>query len=312
MDFSEGMMKIGLLSKSSENYSNSRILEEAQSLNLDIIHIDYTNCDLILNNEKPDILYNGQSLSQLDAVIPRVGIYKSIYGMAVLRHFEAMHVYSLNSSLGIARARDKLRTLQILSKKSLPFPNSAISNDSLNASKLLDKVGGTPVIIKLTEGLQGKGTVLAETKQSAKSIIEAFGLTNTSLILQEFIKESIGTDVRVFILNGKVIGSMIRSSNGEDFRSNLHLGGEAKKVKLTPREREIAVKAAKEFKLNVAGIDILRSDNGPLILEVNSCPGLEGIERAMDKNIARLILEFVMSEVEKVKSKPSYHKRTHL
>lgn len=305
-------MKIGLLSKNPDNYSNSRMYEEAQRLGIDIIHIDYTHCDLILNNESSDILYKGESLSNLDAVIPRIGIYMSEYGIAVLRHFEAMKTYSLNSSLGIARARDKLRTLQVLSKKNLPFPNSTISNDSLNASRLLDKVGGTPVVIKLPEGLQGRGTMLAETKHSAQSIVEAFGLTNTNLILQEFIKESVGTDIRVLVLNGKVVGSMLRTSNGDDFRSNLHLGGSAQKINLTSREREIAVKAAKEFQLNIAGVDILRSEKGPLILEVNSCPGLEGIEKVLGKNIAKMVIGLVCEQVQKVKSMPSYHKKVHL
>ena len=304
-------MKIGLLSKTPDNYSNTRLAEEASKYNIEIVPIDYTHCDLILDNEEPDILYKGESLSKLDAVIPRVGIIKSDYGMAVIRHFESMNIYCLNSSLGISRARDKLRTLQILSQKGLPFPRSAMANDSLNGTKLLNSVGGVPMVIKLTEGLQGKGTVLAESEQSAKSIIEAFSLISTNLILQHFIKESKGTDVRAFVLNGKVVASISRKSE-EDFRSNLHLGGSATQVKLTPKEREIAIRAAKEFKLNMAGIDILRSDRGPLILEVNACPGLEGIEKTTGVNIAQQIVMFLLDQVDKIQAKPNFHKRTSL
>ena len=304
-------MKIGLLSKTPENYSNSRIIEEAGKKNIEVIPIDYTYCDLILNSENPDIIYDGKSLKDLDAVIPRVGIIKSTYGMAVIRHFESMNVYCLNSSLGISRARDKLRTLQILAQKKLPFPDSVTANDSLNGPKLLHHVGGTPVVIKLTEGLQGKGTVLAETENSAKSIIEAFSLMSTNLIMQKFIKESSGTDIRAFVLNGKVVASISRSSEN-DFRSNLHLGGSAKVVKLTPKEREIAVRAAKEFKLNVAGIDILRSEKGSVILEVNACPGLEGVEKTTGTNIAVKIVEFIIQQSKDVKEKPNFHKRTSL
>lgn len=232
--------------------------------------------------------------------------------MAVIRQFEAMNRYCLNSSLAISRARDKLRTLQILAKKNLPFPESVFSNDTLNSSKLLKFVNGAPMIIKLTEGLQGKGTVLAETTQSARSIIEAFGLTSTNLILQRFIKESKGTDVRVFVLDGKIVGSMMRTSVGDEFRSNLHLGGDAIKVKLTPDERKIAVEATKSFNLKVAGIDILRSNKGPLILEVNSCPGLKGIEESTNKNITKLIIEYLVRSIQKVEKMPSYHRRTNI
>ncbi len=304
-------MKVGLLTKTPDNYSNSRLIEESDKMGIEILPIDYTNCDILLDNVSPDILYKGESLKHLDAVIPRVGIIKSSYGMAVIRHFEAMKIYCLNSSLGISRARDKMRTLQILAQKNLPFPNSVIANDSLNSSKLLNYVGGEPVVIKLNEGLQGKGTVLAETHQSAKSIIEAFSLMSTNLILQKYISECKGSDVRVFVVNGKVVASIRRKSES-DFRSNLHLGGSADVVKLSPREREIAVKAAKEFKLNIAGIDILRSDNGPLILEVNACPGLEGVEKTTGKNIAAIILDFLHKEVSEIKDKPNFHKRTSL
>ena len=304
-------MKIGLLSKTPTNYSNTRLAQEANDLGFEVVLIDYTQCDLIFDNESPDVLYKGKSLGDLDAVIPRVGIIKSSYGMAVIRHFESMKIYCLNSSLGISRARDKLRTLQLLAQKNLPFPNSAVASDSMAGTKLINYVGGAPLVIKLTEGLQGKGIVLAETTNSAKSIMEAFSLMDTNLVLQKFVKESRGTDIRVFVLNGKVIASMSRTSE-DDFRSNLHLGGTAKVVKLSSREKEIAIKAAKEFKLNVAGIDILRSDNGPVILEVNSTPGLEGIEKTTGINIAKQIIQFLEKESEAIKDKPHFHKRTSL
>ncbi|MEE3079306.1 MAG: RimK family alpha-L-glutamate ligase [Bdellovibrionota bacterium] len=304
-------MKIGLLSKTPDNYSNSRLIEEAAKRDIEVLPIDYSHCDLIIDPLHPDIFYKGESLKHLDAVVPRVGLIKSTYGMAVIRQFEALNIYCLNSSLGISRARDKMRTLQLLAQKNLPFPSSAVANDSMAGPKLLHHVGGVPTVMKLTEGMQGKGTVLAETENSAKSIIEAFSMMNTNLILQRFIKESKGTDIRAFVLNGKVVASISRSSE-DDFRSNLHLGGKAITIKLTPKEREIAVKAAKEFKLNMAGIDILRSDDGPLILEVNACPGLEGVEKTTGTNIAEKIVEFLIEHSEQVKTKPNYHKKTSL
>lgn len=286
-------MKIAVLSRNSQLYSTRRLVEAIQAKGHEARVIDHLKCDLTIEQTGPKVYYMGESIDDLDAVIPRIGASVTFYGTAVVRQFEMMGVFSTTKSQSIVRSRDKLRSLQLLSGAGLPMPRTAFTNYSKEERSLIDHVGGAPVIIKLLEGTQGLGVVLAETRKAAQSVIEAFHGLKARIIVQEFIKEAKASDLRVFVVDGKVIGAMKRTGQEGEFRSNLHRGGKAEVVKLNRIERSVAVKAAQAMGLSVAGVDILQSSRGPLILEVNSSPGLEGIERATGIDIAARIVDYI-------------------
>jgi ribosomal protein S6--L-glutamate ligase len=244
-------------------------------------------------SHNPQIHYNGEAIKGIDAIIPRIGASVSFYGTAVVRQFEMMGVYSVNESVAITRSRDKLRASQLLSRKGIGLPVTGFANAPGDTDDLLELVGGAPVVIKLLEGTQGVGVVLAETKKAAESVIEAFRGLKANFMVQEFIKEAGGSDLRCFVIGDRVVASMMRQGKEGEFRSNLHRGGTAKLVKITPEERSTAVRSARAMGLNVAGVDLLRSNHGPVVMEVNSSPGLEGIETATNKDVAGMIIEFI-------------------
>ncbi|MEO1045347.1 MAG: 30S ribosomal protein S6--L-glutamate ligase [Pseudomonadota bacterium] len=286
-------MKIAMLARNPKLYSHQRLVEAAEQRGHTLDIINTLRCTMNITSHRPSILYEGQTLSGYDAVIPRIGASVTQYGLAVLRQFEMMGVWPLNESVAIGRSRDKLRSMQIFAKHGLGLPVTAFAHDPKQTEEVMKIAGGAPVVIKLTEGTQGIGVVLAETDKSAKSVIEAFRGANVNILVQEFIKEAGSSDLRILIVGGKVAASMMRTGAADDFRSNLHRGGSAKPIKITPEERSTAVRAAKVMGLNVAGVDILRSNHGPVIMEVNSSPGLEGIENATGKDIAGRIIEFI-------------------
>ncbi len=286
-------MKIAVLSRNSHLYSTRRLKEAILARGHDALIIDHMKCDLIIDDKGPTLLYHGELLEDIDAIIPRIGASVTFYGTAVVRQFEMMKVFSAVSSLAITRSRDKLRSLQILARHGVGLPRTAFTNYSKEENKVLKLIGSAPVIIKLLEGTQGLGVVLAETNKAAKSVVQAFESLKTRVILQEFIGESSGSDIRAFVVNGKVVGAMMRKGVEGDFRSNLHRGGTSKVIKLKRVEKTMALNAAKAMGLNVAGVDMLRSDRGPLVLEVNSSPGLEGIEKATGIDIADEIVAYV-------------------
>ncbi|MFC3033511.1 30S ribosomal protein S6--L-glutamate ligase [Pseudoalteromonas fenneropenaei] len=286
-------MKIGVLSRDQSLYSTQRLIEAAQQRGHEVEVIDALRCYMNINSDKPEIHYKGQELTHFDAIIPRIGASVTFYGCAVLRQFEMMGVYALNGSVAISRSRDKLRSLQLLSRKGVGMPITGFASKPDDVKDLLDMVGGAPVVIKLLEGTQGIGVVLAETRKAAESVIEAFMGLKANIMVQEYIKEAGGADIRCFIIGDKVIASMKRQAQEGEFRSNLHRGGSASLIRITPEERKTAIKAAKAMGLSVAGVDLLRSERGPLVMEVNSSPGLEGIEKATGKDIASLIIEFI-------------------
>ncbi|MCA9979433.1 MAG: 30S ribosomal protein S6--L-glutamate ligase [Anaerolineales bacterium] len=286
-------MKIAVLSTKPELYSTRRLVEAIEAAGHESAVINPLLCYMNITSSRPSIHYEGAELEPIDAIIPRVGASVTYYGLAVVRQFEMMNVYSVNESVAISRARDKLRSLQLLSRKGLGLPVTGFSNTVDDTDDLINLVGGAPLIIKLLEGTQGVGVVLAETRKAAQSVIEAFRGLNTNVLVQEFIAEAEGSDIRCFVVGGKVVGSMLRKGQEGEFRSNLHRGGTAVKVRITPEERATAVKAAQVMGLNVAGVDLLRSNRGPLIMEVNSSPGLEGIETATGLDIASKVVEFV-------------------
>lgn len=269
------------------------MVEAAQKRGHSAQLIDYVNCDLSIKHGASDVYYEDKSLKKLDAIIPRVSVSSSFYGLAVLRQFQYLKIFTPNSVQSIAQSRDKLQSLQILSANDIPIPSSAISNSTLNSEKIMKSLGGTPLVIKLIEGMQGVGTILADTDKAAISVIEAFANLKTNMVLQEFIREAEGRDIRVFIVGGEIVAAMERIAKAGDFRSNLHRGGEAKPVELTDREREISLRAANLVGLGIAGVDLIRSKNGPLILEINSSPGLEGIEGTTKVDVAGKIMEYV-------------------
>jgi ribosomal protein S6--L-glutamate ligase len=256
-----------------------------------------------ITSHRPEAFYNGAPLPAYDAVIPRIGASVTFYGLAVLRQLEMMGVWSLNESVAIGRSRDKLRSMQILARAGLGMPVTAFAHDPRQTDEVLRMVGGAPVVIKLLEGTQGIGVVLGETEQSAKSVIEAFRGANVNILVQEFIKEARSTDIRAFVIGGKVVAAMQRTGSPDDFRSNLHRGGTASAIKITPEERSTAIRAARKLGLNVAGVDMLRSNHGPVIMEVNSSPGLEGIEQATGKDVAGKIIQFIEENAVKGKTK---------
>ncbi|HSG88495.1 MAG TPA: 30S ribosomal protein S6--L-glutamate ligase [Pseudomonadales bacterium] len=286
-------MKIGVLSRNPRLYSTKRLVEAAKERGHEVRVIDTLRCYMNMATAKPTIHYRGDELVDYEAVIPRIGASISFYGAAVVRQFEMMGVFSINESVAITRSRDKLRSLQLLARKGLGMPLTGFAHSPDDIPDLIDMVGGAPLVIKLLEGTQGIGVVLAETKKAAQSVIEAFMGLNVNIMVQEFIKEAGGSDIRCLVIGEKVVAAMKRQGAPGEFRSNLHRGGSAEIVKITPAERRTAVAAAKAMGLNVAGVDILRSNHGPLVLEVNSSPGLEGIEIATGKNVAGMIIQFI-------------------
>ena len=292
-----------MLARNPGLYSHKRIVTAARERGHEIEVVDTLKCYMNIAAHRPEVRYKGRSLDGFDAVIPRIGASITFYGLAVLRQFEMMGVYPLNESVAIGRSRDKLRGAQLLSRKGIGLPVTAFAHVTSQADDLIDMVGGTPLIIKLLEGTQGIGVVLAETRTSAKSMIEAFGGVEANIMVQEFIKEADGTDVRAIVIGGKVVASMQRKGAPGEFRSNLHRGGKAKPIKITPEERSTAVRAAKILGLNVCGVDMLRSNHGPVVMEVNSTPGLEGIESATGTDIAGMIIEFLEKNAAPNKTK---------
>ena len=293
-------MKIAVLSRNPKLFSTQRLIEEIQKAGHEAMVVDHSLCDLIIEQEGPSIIYKGQRLEGVDAIIPRIGASVTFYGTAVVRQFELMGAFSAVTSQAIVRSRDKLRSLQNLSKNGLGMPKTAFTNFSKGGEKqLIEQVSGAPVIIKLLEGTQGLGVVLAETKKAAQSVVEAFHGLKARIIVQEYIKEAKGSDIRAFVVNGKVVGAMKRQGAEGEFRSNLHRGGVATVIKLSRAEKQAALNAAKALGLDVAGVDMLQSLRGPLILEVNSSPGLEGIEGATGVNVAAEIIKFVVDSVVK-------------
>lgn len=288
-------MKIAILSNGPGNYSTKRLKEEAKLRGHEVTVVKYKECYASIEQNNPTVSYQGEDLSKFDAIIPRIASYMTKYGTAIVRQLEMQGVYTTSSSIAISRSRDKLRSLQLLAKSGIGIPKTVVSRNTTDIDDLLNHLGGMPVIIKLARGTHGNGVVLAETKKAAKSVLQAFYLTNddgTNILLQEFIEESAGTDIRAFVVGSRVIASMKRQSLDDDFRSNLHKGGEGTIVKLTDEEKKVAVKAAKAMGLNIAGVDLMRSSRGPLILEVNASPGF-GIEKVTGRNIAGAIIEYV-------------------
>jgi ribosomal protein S6--L-glutamate ligase len=286
-------MKIALLTRNQKLYSHQRLIETAAKRGHEMVPIDYLKCYMNITSKKPELRFQGEKLEGFDAVIPRIGASHTFYGLAVLRQFEMMGVYPLNESVAIGRSRDKLRSLQLLSRDGVGLPVTAFAHDSKRTDDLLDIVGGAPVVIKLLEGTQGIGVVLSETHKSAKSVVEAFHGANVAILVQEFIKEAEGSDIRAFVVGRSLVAAMERRGAKGDFRSNLHRGGTANMIELTPLEKATALKAARSMGLNVAGVDMLRSSHGPVVIEVNSSPGLEGIEKATGVDVANKIVRFV-------------------
>ena len=289
-------MKIAVLSRNPKLYSTRRLVEAARARGHAVRIIDALRCYMDITSHNPTIHYKGEELTEFDAVIPRIGASVTYYGTAVVRQFEMMGVYSVNESVAITRSRDKLRALQLLSREGLGLPITTFAHSLDDIDGLIDEVGGAPLVIKLLEGTQGLGVVLAETKNAAKSVIEAFMGLDANILVQEFIKESAGCDIRCLVIGGRVVAAMQRSGAPGEFRSNLHRGGAASAVKITPEERSTAQRAAKTLGLNVCGVDLLRSNHGPVIMEVNSSPGLRGIEQVSGKDIAGMIIEFLEKE----------------
>ncbi|MCW8980968.1 MAG: 30S ribosomal protein S6--L-glutamate ligase [Altibacter sp.] len=290
-------MNIKILSANPHLYSTQRLVEAAKKRKHEVDIINHTKCDIVIEKKNPFIIYNGKKLDHTDAVIPRIGASVTFYGTAVVRQFEMMRVFTTTESQALVRSRDKLRSLQILSRAGLGLPRTVFTNYSKNVKEIVEQAGGAPVIIKLLEGTQGIGVILAETRKAAESVIEAFNNLQARVIVQEFIKEAGGADIRAFIVDGQVVGAMKRQGKEGEFRSNLHRGGQATVIELSDEEEIAALKAAKAMGLGIAGVDMLQSDRGPLILEVNSSPGLEGIEKATGKDIATTIIKYIERHV---------------
>jgi ribosomal protein S6--L-glutamate ligase len=290
-------MNIKILSANPNLYSTQRLVEAAKKRKHNIEIIDHTKCDIVIEKKNPCIYYKGKKLENTDAVIPRIGASVTFFGTAVVRQFEMMRVFTTTESQALVRSRDKLRSLQVLSRAGLGLPKTIFTNYSKNVAEVVEQAGGAPVIIKLLEGTQGIGVILAETKKAAESVIEAFNNLQARVIVQEFIKEAGGADIRAFIVDGQVVGAMKRQGKEGEFRSNLHRGGNASVIDLTDEEEIAALKAAKAMGLGIAGVDMLQSSRGPLILEVNSSPGLEGIEIATGVDIATTIIKYIERNV---------------
>lgn len=291
-------MNIVILSRDPKLYSTRRLVEAGEQHGHHVQVLDHLKCNLVIEKKKPKVIYKGEEITNVQAVIPRIGASVTFYGTAVVRQFEMMHVFSAVESQALVRSRDKLRSLQILSRAGLGLPKTAFSNYSKDVNKILAEVGGTPVVIKLLEGTQGLGVVLADNDKAAISVMEAFNGLKARVIVQEFIREAKGADIRAFVIDGQVVGAMKRQAKEGEFRSNLHRGGTAQVISLSRQEEIAAIKAAKALGLGIAGVDMLQSDRGPLIIEVNSSPGLEGIEAATQKDIAGEIIKYIEKHVD--------------
>ena len=298
-------MRMAVLSRNRNIYSTKRLVEAATERGHEVRVLDHLQCFMDISADNPTLHYNDEEFSKthFDAVIPRIGASVTFYGTAVVRQFEVMGAYCVNESVAITRSRDKLRSLQLLSRKNIGIPVTAFANSPVNIAGLIREVGGAPLVIKLLEGAQGIGVVLAETHKAAESVIQAFMELNAAILVQEFIKETGGADIRCLVVGGRVIAAMQRQAAPGEFRSNLHRGGSATLVKITPRERATAMKAARVMGLNVCGVDLLRSNRGPLVMEVNSSPGLRGIEEASEKNVAGMIIKFIEANARPNKTK---------
>lgn len=298
-------MKIAILSRNSQLYSTRRLKEAAEARDHEVKVIDYLRCYMDITSHRPGVVFAGTKLEGYDALIPRIGATHTFYGTAVVRQFEMMGVFPTNESQGISRSRDKLRSLQLLSRAGIGLPVTGFAHSTKDIDGLIELVGGAPLIVKLIEGTQGVGVVLAETKKAAESVIAAFRQLNANILVQEFIKEAGGADIRAFVVGGRVIAAMRRQGAPGDFRSNLHQGGSAEKIKLTPEERSTATRAAKVMGLSVCGVDMLRSNHGPVVMEVNSSPGLEGIEVATGLDVATKVIVHIEKNAAPGKTKTS-------
>jgi ribosomal protein S6--L-glutamate ligase len=296
-------LKIAILSRNRALYSTKRLIESIENKGHEAMILDHLKCDIVIEQDHPAIFYKGEKLKGIDAVIPRIGASVTFYGAAVVRQFEMMGVPTAVESQALVRSRDKLRSLQILARSNVGMPKTVFTNYSKEVKKIIDSVGGAPLIVKLLEGTQGYGVVLAPTRKAAESIIEAFHSMKARVIVQEFIEEAKGADIRAFVIGNKVVGAMKRQGKEGEFRSNLHQGGTGQLVKLTKKEREVALTAAKAMGLSIAGVDMLQSERGPLVLEVNSSPGLEGIEKTTNKDIASEVINYVIKLVESQKTR---------
>jgi ribosomal protein S6--L-glutamate ligase len=298
-------LKIAILSNGSANYSTKRLKEEATSRGHQVFVIKYKNCHATIEQSNPVVRYKGEILSGFDAIIPRIATNMTRYGSAIVRQFEMQGVFTTASSIAIVRSRDKLRSIQLMARAGVGIPKTVFTRNLIDIDDLIDDMGGFPVIIKLARGTHGNGVVLAETKKAAKSVMQAFYVMDddgTNILLQEFVKESAGEDIRAFVVGGKVVASMKRQSLDDDFRSNLHQGGEGKAVRLTEDEKKTVLKAAKAMGLSICGVDIMRSSRGPLVLEVNSSPGF-GIEKVTGHNVAAHIIDYVEQNARKQQRK---------
>lgn len=291
-------MKIVVLSRQPKLYSTQRLVEAGEDLGHEMHVVDHLKCNIEIETKNPKVYYQGKYIENVDAIIPRVGASVTFYGTAVVRQFEMMHVFSVVESQALVRSRDKLRSLQLLSRAGVGMPKTIFSNFSKDVKHVVDSVGGAPVILKLLEGTQGLGVILAESQNAAGSVMEAFNGLEARIIVQQFIKEAGGADIRAFVVDGEVVGAMKRQGKEGEFRSNLHRGGSASIIELTEEEEKTALISAKAMGLGVAGVDMLQSKNGPLVLEVNSSPGLEGIEKATGTNIAEKIIKYVERNVQ--------------
>jgi ribosomal protein S6--L-glutamate ligase len=288
---------MAILSANPKLYSTQRIKEAGEKRGHEMLVVNHTKCDLLIQGNNPQVYYKGQELQGIDAIIPRIGASVTFYGAAVIRQFEMMKVFTATSSQSLVRSRDKLRSLQILSGAGLGLPVTAFTNYSKDVTRVIEKVGGAPCVLKLLEGTQGIGVVLAETQSAAKSVLEAFNGLQARVIVQQFIREAGGSDIRAFVVDGVIVGAIKRQGKEGEFRSNLHQGGTAKLIELSDEEENAALMATKALGLGIAGVDMLQSDNGPLIMEVNSSPGLEGIEGATGKDIAKAIIRYIERNV---------------
>jgi ribosomal protein S6--L-glutamate ligase len=288
-------MKLVMIARNPALYSHRRIIEAARQRGHDIDVINALQVHMKITSSRPTIVHDGKTLPRYDAVIPRIGASITHYGLAVLRQFEMQGVFPLNESVAIGRSRDKLRALQLLAREGIGLPVTAFAHGPRRAEDVIRDVGGTPCVIKLLEGTQGRGVILAETAASAKSIIEAFSAANTNILVQEYIKEADGTDIRALVVDGEVVASMKRTCSSGEFRANLHRGGRAEPVTITEEERTTALRSAEVLGLNVAGVDLLRSNRGPVVVEVNSSPGIEGMEKATGADLAGAMLGFLES-----------------